>query len=123
MQATSMAMYMLAQASSTVDAVQSAIEALRASLTWDFGSYYEVDAAGQSLVYEFASGELSAGFEQGLREHVAAKGEGALGRAWASSDVAVATIASITQRTTWPGQGVAARRDPCGDLRARDDRA
>jgi methyl-accepting chemotaxis protein len=88
-QATSAALFVLAQATTPMDAAERVLEAVRASFMWGYGSYWAVDAADKQLKLCLVSGELSAPVQQAHDSARPEKGKGALGRAWERGDVTV----------------------------------
>lgn len=91
-QATSTTLFMLAQSTSPQDAAERVLEVLRASLGWDAGLFWSVDAGGEAARLSFVSGELGAELERGARRATLDKQVGTTGRAWTVGDVSVSNL-------------------------------
>ncbi|HKO92164.1 MAG TPA: methyl-accepting chemotaxis protein [Polyangiaceae bacterium] len=92
-QATSSALFVLAQATTPGDAAERVLEAVRTALSWEGGSYWTVDEQqGKHLSMSLFSGELNATVRQAHSSARPEKGQGAIGKAWQRGDVAVMTL-------------------------------
>jgi methyl-accepting chemotaxis protein len=96
-QATSSALFELAQASTQREAAERVLEAVRSSLGWDAGSYWMVDEQTKSMQLSFLTGELSATLRQAHLSARPEKGQGALGKAWQRGDVCVVSLSALAE--------------------------
>jgi methyl-accepting chemotaxis protein len=88
-QATSAALFELAQASTPRDASERVLDAVRASFGWAYGSYWTLEDESKGLALSLLSGEPSATVRQAHQLATHEKGSGSIGRAWQRGDVAV----------------------------------
>ncbi|HEX6244928.1 MAG TPA: GAF domain-containing protein, partial [Polyangiales bacterium] len=91
-QATSAALFELAQAATPGDAAERVLDAVRASFGWVYGSYWTLEDESKGLTFSLMSGEPSATIRQAhlLAKHEA--GTGSIGKAWHRGDVSVAQL-------------------------------
>jgi methyl-accepting chemotaxis protein len=95
-QATSSTLFMLAQCSEQMDAVERILDAVRNSFDWDFGSYWKVLGGNGGLELALTSGELPDRLVRGFRAANPQSGTSHLGRAFQRGDVTVVTLAQET---------------------------
>jgi methyl-accepting chemotaxis protein len=88
-QATSATLFVLAQATTPLDAAERAIEALRASFSWELGSYWTVSDDEQTMGFSVCSGDISTNVLEQLKGAKAKSGHGVVGRAFKRGDVAI----------------------------------
>jgi methyl-accepting chemotaxis protein/putative methionine-R-sulfoxide reductase with GAF domain len=93
-QATSAALFVLAQATTPFDAAERILEVMRASLTWDFGLYFLVSEHDNALALAHVSGEVSETIVAACRQARLTKKSGTIGKAWRTGDIAVAELSS-----------------------------
>ena len=90
-------MSVLARAERPEDAAQFALDAVRRTFGWAYGSYWAIDPADQALRYSVESGDAGPEFRKVTREASFREGVGLSGRAWRSRDlVFVADLAEVT---------------------------
>jgi methyl-accepting chemotaxis protein len=95
-QATSSTLFMLAQCSEQLDAIERILDSVRGSFDWDYGSYWTVLGSSGTLQLSLTSGELGDRLMRAFRTANPQSGAGHLGRAWQRGDV---TVVSIDQET------------------------
>jgi methyl-accepting chemotaxis protein len=88
-QATSATLFVLAQAVSPIDAVERALEALRASFGWELGVYWTLSEDEQFHGFSLCSGEAPPILLEHLKGAKAKSGSGVVGRAFKRGDVAI----------------------------------
>ncbi len=88
-QATSSALFVLAQATAPQDAAERVLDAVRASFSWELGTYWTLDEATSSLTLQQFSGEGADELRDALRRAHPKHGEGVLGRSLKRGDVTV----------------------------------
>ena len=75
-------------AAGTVDeAVQMALDTVRAEFGWAYGSYWAIDEGDNTLKFQLESGDVGAEFRKVTLEASFARGVGLSGRAWATQDL------------------------------------
>ncbi|HET7690421.1 MAG TPA: methyl-accepting chemotaxis protein [Nocardioidaceae bacterium] len=77
----------LAGAKSVDEAVQAALDTVRAEFGWAYSSYWKIDPADQKLKFVQESGDAGPEFRKVTLEASFAKGVGLSGRAWATGDL------------------------------------
>jgi methyl-accepting chemotaxis protein len=77
----------LASAKSVDEAVQAALDTVRAEFGWAYSSYWKIDPADQKLKFVQESGDAGPEFRKVTLEASFAKGVGLSGRAWATGDL------------------------------------
>ncbi len=77
----------LSAAASVDQAVQIALDTVRAEFGWAYGSYWAIDAADNTLKFRIESGDAGAEFRRVTLEASFARGVGLSGRAWANEDL------------------------------------
>jgi putative methionine-R-sulfoxide reductase with GAF domain len=97
----------LARATSTDEAVRTALTVVRDSFGWVYGSHWRLDPASQRLVFSQQVGDCSREFQDITRTASFGPGEGLSGRAWRQRElVFVADLGEVTDCVRAP----AARR-------------
>ena len=87
----------LGQARSLEDAAAAALDSVRESFGWAYGSYWAVDPAEGALTFVVESGEAGEEFARVTRTATFREGVGLSGRAWKSRDLFFAPdIAALT---------------------------
>ncbi|MFC5003791.1 methyl-accepting chemotaxis protein [Dactylosporangium cerinum] len=77
--------------------IRAALDSVRSSFGWAYGSYWEVDATGQELRFQFESGSAGEEFRKVTLAASFAEGVGLSGRAWKARDlVFVRDLAELT---------------------------
>ena len=77
----------LSTATTAEEAVQVALDTVRAEFGWAYGSYWKVDPADRTLKFAIESGDAGAEFRRVTLEASFAEGVGLSGRAWKSRDL------------------------------------
>jgi len=77
----------VASATTADDAARAALDVVRASFGWVYGSYWKVDKSLNALVFAVESGDAGPEFTQVTRSASFAEGVGLAGRAWAKRDL------------------------------------
>jgi len=87
----------LSDAASPDDAVRAALEVVRTSFGWAYGSHWQLDRDGQVLRFAQESGKVNADFARVTAEASFAEGVGLSGRAWRTRAlVFVPDLAEVT---------------------------
>jgi methyl-accepting chemotaxis protein len=77
----------LAGAATVEQAVQTALDTVRAEFGWAYGSFWRIDDADQKLKFVLESGDAGPEFRKVTLEASFAKGVGLSGRTWATNDL------------------------------------
>ncbi|SFJ27979.1 Methyl-accepting chemotaxis protein [Nocardioides psychrotolerans] len=77
----------LSAASSVDQAVQIALDTVRAEFGWAYGSYWAIDSSDNVLKFRVESGDAGAEFRRVTLEASFARGVGLSGRTWANEDL------------------------------------
>ena len=72
----------LQKAATVEQAIRSALDAVRQSFGWAYGSYWSLDSAASTLRFAFESGSVNEEFRQATQSAQFREGEGLSGRAW-----------------------------------------
>ena len=72
------------------DIAKLALELVRSSFKWSYGTYWVLDTKANSLRFAVESGLVDEGFRRATHDCTFEQGEGLAGRAWASHDLAFA---------------------------------
>ena len=87
----------LAEATTVHEAITTSLQVVREQFGWAYGSYWELDAGADELVFGLDSGQVGADFAQVTATARFAQGVGLWGRAWRQHDlVFVADLAELT---------------------------
>jgi methyl-accepting chemotaxis protein len=86
-QAVNRVMESLAKASTVGDAARAALDTVRSSFGWAYGSYWTVDPAENALRFTVESGSVNEEFRRVTMDARFREGEGLSGRAWKSRDL------------------------------------
>ncbi len=78
----------LAGVETAEEAARAVLDAAREAFGWGYGSYWKLDESGRALTLEAESGRISDEFSRTARGFRPRSGEGLVGRAWESGDVA-----------------------------------
>jgi methyl-accepting chemotaxis protein len=95
-QATSSTLFMLAQCSEQLDAVDRILDAVRNSFDWDYGSYWRVLGGSGGLELVLMSGDPPERLARAMRAVNPQSGSSHLGRALQRGDVTVVTMEQET---------------------------
>lgn len=79
----------LSTATTLEDVVKTVLEVARNELGWSYGSYWKPDETGRALAFAFDAGRAVDEFERATRVARFREGDGAIGRAWKTLEVAV----------------------------------
>jgi methyl-accepting chemotaxis protein len=77
----------LGAANTVPEAIQAALDTVRTSFGWAYGSYWTLDQAENALRFSAQSGAVTEEFQQVTREARFREGEGLSGRAWRNRDL------------------------------------
>jgi methyl-accepting chemotaxis protein len=80
----------ISQAASTREAAQTALQIVKESFGWAYGSYWQFDSKDNALRFIVESGSLNEEFRRTSAESGFREGDGLLGRAWKERDIFVA---------------------------------
>ncbi|MBI1853912.1 MAG: GAF domain-containing protein [Planctomycetes bacterium] len=80
------------RAKTITDAARGAIEAVRASFGWPYGSFFVLDRNANALRFSADSGVASAEFRRVTSEAQFREGDGVIGRAWRTRDTVVVDL-------------------------------
>ncbi|GAA2891544.1 hypothetical protein Acy02nite_14520 [Actinoplanes cyaneus] len=98
-------------AQDTQGALRAALDAVRSSFGWAYGSYWEVDPADNVLKFQVESGSAGDEFRRVTLAATFAEGVGLSGRAWRARDlVFVRDLAELTDCVRAPAAGRAGVR-------------
>ena len=75
------------KAAAVEEAIRAALDAIRASFGWAYGSYWKLDAADQALKFSVESGSVNEEFRRVTLEASFKEGVGLSGRAWKARDL------------------------------------
>jgi methyl-accepting chemotaxis protein len=81
----------VARAHSTLEVNSSALDAIRSAYGWCYGALWTFDTSSETLRFVTGSGKVDGTFRRVSIQTPAILGQGLVGRAWASSDVVIAT--------------------------------
>ncbi|WP_303674859.1 GAF domain-containing protein [Vampirovibrio chlorellavorus] len=74
-------------ASDEMSALKAALDSVKQSFKWDYGSYWALDAQSNTLRFYTESGSVNSEFEQVTRSASFSEGVGINGRAWKTRDL------------------------------------
>jgi len=85
--AVTMVLSRLSSVTSVDEAVQTALDTVRAEFGWAYGSFWKIDPAINALKFEIESGDAGPEFRKVTLEASFAYGVGLAGRTWSSGDL------------------------------------
>ena len=97
----------IVDAATVEEVVRVALETVRASFGWAYGSYWQRDGEGRSLEFMIESGETTEEFRRATQASRYAIGQGLSGRAWETRDLYFAP--DLSEIPDCPRAGVARR--------------
>ncbi|WP_084441201.1 GAF domain-containing protein [Dermatophilus congolensis] len=75
------------ESSSERETIRATLDTVRAQFGWEYGSYWEVDSADNTLKNKYESGSAGEEFREVTRKASFARGVGVAGRTWSTRDL------------------------------------